>query len=126
MISRIRRRIRARLRSLFLTGAAKAWLLCALCATAGAAAPPGSPAAVEPRGPPQPSTAAPGACAPSADPPDADAPAQGTPAAAAPDDGFLEFLGSDDVGDAAWWEFLKKAPPPGSDASAKPPQDAKK
>jgi hypothetical protein len=141
MISRIRRRIRARLRSLFLTGAAKAWLLCALCATAGAAAPaaaapPGSPAAVEQPVPPQPSTVAPGACAPSADPPDADAPgaaapgaaapAQGTPAAAAPDDSFLEFLGSDDVGDAAWWEFLKKAPPPGSDASAKPPQDAKK
>ena len=121
MISRIRRRIRARLRSLFLTGAAKAWLLCALCATAGAAAlaaavPPGSPAAVEQPVPPQPSTAAPGA----------DEPAHGTPAAAAPDDSFLEFLGSDDVGDAAWWEFLKKAPPSGSDASAKPPQDAKK
>jgi hypothetical protein len=136
MISRIRRRIRARLRSLFLTGAAKAWLLCALCATAGAgtpaaAAPPGSPAAVEQPVPPQPSTVAPGAGAPSADPPgaaapDADAPAHGTPAAAAPDDSFLEFLGSDDVGDAAWWEFLKKAPPSGSDASAKPPQDAKK
>jgi hypothetical protein len=136
MISRIRQRIRARLRSLFLTGAAKAWLLCALCATAGAAAPPGSPAAVEQPVPPQPSTVAPGAGAPIADPPDADAPgadapsaaapAHGTPAAAAPDDSFLEFLGSDDVGDAAWWEFLKKAPPSGSDASAKPPQDAKK
>jgi hypothetical protein len=121
MISRIRRRIRARLRSLFLTGAAKAWLLCALCATAGAAAPPGSPAAVEQPVPPQPSTVA-----PDADAPGADAPAHGTPAAAAPDDSFLEFLGSDDVGDAAWWEFLKKAPPSGSDASAKPPQDAKK
>jgi hypothetical protein len=131
MISRIRRRIRARLRSLFLTGAAKAWLLCALCATAGAAAPPGSPAGVEQPVPPQPSTVAPGAdppgaAAPDADAPGAAAPAHRTPAAAAPDDSFLEFLGSDDVGDAAWWEFLKKAPPPGSDASAKPPQDAKK
>ena len=26
---------------------------------------------------------------------------------------FIEFLGADDVGDAAWWEFLKKAPPRG-------------
>jgi hypothetical protein len=44
----------------------------------------------------------------------------------APDEGFLEFLGSDDVGDAAWWEFLKKAPPRGSVPPAPPPQDAKK
>jgi hypothetical protein len=44
-----------------------------------------------------------------------------------PDESFLEFLGSDDVGDAAWWEFLKKAPPRGSDPPpATPPQDAKK
>jgi hypothetical protein len=43
-----------------------------------------------------------------------------------PDEGFLEFLGSDDVGDAAWWEFLKRAPPRGSDPPAPPPQDAKK
>ena len=43
----------------------------------------------------------------------------------APDEGFLEFLGSDDVGDAAWWEFLKKAPPRGSVAPAPSPQDAK-
>jgi hypothetical protein len=38
----------------------------------------------------------------------------------------LEFLGSDDVGDAAWWEFLKKAPPSGNNPPATPPQDAKK
>src|SRR5580698_211777 len=25
----------------------------------------------------------------------------------APDGDFIEFLGGDDVGDAAWWEFLK-------------------
>jgi hypothetical protein len=47
------------------------------------------------------------------------------PPAATPDEGLLEFLGSDDVGDAAWWEFLKRAPR-GSDPPAPPPQDAKK
>jgi len=31
--------------------------------------------------------------------------------AAAPDDEFIEFLGADDVGDTAWWEFLKKSAP---------------
>jgi hypothetical protein len=25
----------------------------------------------------------------------------------APDDEFIEFLGEDDHGDSAWWEFLK-------------------
>jgi len=43
----------------------------------------------------------------------------------APDDDFIEFLGADDVGDAAWWEFLKKAPPRGENPPAPPPQDAK-
>jgi hypothetical protein len=44
-----------------------------------------------------------------------------------PDEGFLESLGSDDVGDAAWWDFLKRAPPQGSvPPPAPPPQDAKK
>jgi hypothetical protein len=38
-----------------------------------------------------------------------------------PNDEFIEFLGADDVGDAAWWEFLKKAPPAGN---RPPPQDA--
>jgi hypothetical protein len=49
-----------------------------------------------------------------------------TPAPPPPDEGFLEFLGSDDVGDAAWWEFLKKAPPAGTTPPATPPQDARK
>jgi hypothetical protein len=40
-----------------------------------------------------------------------------------PDEGFFEFLGADDVGDTAWWEFLKKAPPRGTPPP--PPQDAK-
>ena len=43
----------------------------------------------------------------------------------APDDDFIEFLGTDDVGDAAWWEFLKRAPPRGENPPAPPPQDAK-
>jgi hypothetical protein len=53
---------------------------------------------------------------------------QSAPASAAvpPDEGFIEFLGSDDVGDAAWWDFLKKAPLRGNDPPAPPPQDAKK
>ncbi|MGB6308990.1 MAG: hypothetical protein WBF89_14485 [Steroidobacteraceae bacterium] len=42
------------------------------------------------------------------------------------DEDFIEFLGADDVGDAAWWEFLKKAPPRGvNPPPATPPQDAK-
>jgi hypothetical protein len=40
-----------------------------------------------------------------------------------PDDEFIEFLGSDDVGDAAWWEFLKRVPPRGNNPPAPPPQD---
>src|ERR1700716_2909513 len=42
-----------------------------------------------------------------------------------PDDDFIEFLGADDVGDTAWWEFLKKAPPRGESPPATPPQDVK-
>jgi hypothetical protein len=42
-----------------------------------------------------------------------------------PDDDFIEFLGTDDVGDADWWEFLKKAPPHGGESPAPPPQEAK-
>jgi hypothetical protein len=53
--------------------------------------------------------------------------AAGQPAAPqgdVPDEGLIEFLGSDDVGDAAWWEFLKRAPPRGNNPPAPPPQDA--
>ncbi|HEX3911983.1 MAG TPA: hypothetical protein VHW71_00635 [Steroidobacteraceae bacterium] len=96
-------RIRGRLRRLSAAGHAGSWLLLGWCATAVATPPPAQPAP-----PPPASTQAPAA---------APAPAQ--------DEGFLEFLGSDDVGDAAWWEFLKKAPPRGSDP-APAPQDAKK
>jgi hypothetical protein len=75
------------------------WLL-VLCAAANAAPPQAAPVS-----------------------PPAAGPAQST---VPPDESFLEFLGSDDVGDTAWWEFLKKAPPRGSDPPAVPPQDAKK
>jgi hypothetical protein len=74
-------------------------LLGAVCATANAAPPP--------------------------PPPDA-SPTVTASATVAPDEGFLEFLGSDDVGDAAWWDFLKKAPPRGNVPPASPPQDEKK
>jgi hypothetical protein len=42
-----------------------------------------------------------------------------------PDDDFIEFLGADDVGDAAWWEFLKKVPPRRENPPATPPQEVK-
>jgi len=48
-----------------------------------------------------------------------------SPSPGAPDDEFIEFLGADDVGDAAWWEFLKKVPPRGENPPAAPPQEAK-
>jgi hypothetical protein len=67
-----------------------------------------------------------------ADPPPAQpappTPSQGQhapPPQATPDDDFIEFLGTDDVGDAAWWEFLNKVPPRGDNPPAPPPQDAK-
>jgi hypothetical protein len=97
MISPIRR-IRVRLRKLFLTGFARSWLLLGATCVAANATPPTPPAQ----------------------------PPASTPAPPPPDEGFLEFLGSDDVGDAAWWEFLKKAPPSGNNSPATPPQDAKK
>jgi hypothetical protein len=47
------------------------------------------------------------------------------PAAGTPNDEFIEFLGADDVGDAAWWEFLKNSAPRKGQPPAPPPQDAK-
>jgi hypothetical protein len=81
-------------------------LLSAWCAMVSAAPPAAPP--VSPTSPPATTPAAP--------------PGQSVP----PDEGLLEFLGSDDVGDAAWWEFLKRAPPGGSVPPATPSQDAKK
>lgn len=83
-----------------------------LCGTANATPPQATPPPPAPAQTPAPTPAPP---ASSAKPPPP------------PDESFLEFLGSDDVGDTAWWEFLKKAPPRGSDSPpATPPQDAKK
>jgi hypothetical protein len=66
---------------------------------------------------------------PPSQPPDAapavDAPGAAAPAAAAPDDDFIEFLGRDDVGDAALWAFLKKSAQRKDSTSTPPPQDAK-
>jgi hypothetical protein len=39
----------------------------------------------------------------------------------APDDEFIEFLGGDDVGDAAWWEFLKRSAPRPVETPVPPP-----
>jgi hypothetical protein len=57
-------------------------------------------------------------------PPPGRAPPATQPSSEAPDDEFIEFLGEDDHGDAAWWEFLKKAAP-GKQNPAPPPQDPK-
>src|SRR3984957_6350998 len=48
-----------------------------------------------------------------------------SPPQGAPDDDFIEFLGTDDVGDAAWWEFLRRVPPRGGNPPATPPQEGK-
>jgi hypothetical protein len=79
------------------------WLLAgtALCAIAIAAPPPPAPSHAPPQGQHEP-------------------PSQG-----APDDEFIEFLGTDDVGDEAWWEFLKKAPSRGENPPPTPPREAK-
>jgi hypothetical protein len=46
-----------------------------------------------------------------------------SPPSEVPDEEFIEFLGEDDHGDAAWWEFLKKAQPGKQDPATPPPQD---
>ena len=51
-------------------------------------------------------------------------PAVDAPGVATPDDDFIEFLGRDDVGDAALWAFLKKSAQR-KDSPTPQPQDAK-
>jgi hypothetical protein len=63
-------------------------------------------------------------------PPPPDAARTATPAVdaagvAMPDDEFIEFLGRDDVGDAALWAFLKKSAQRKDSTPTRPPQDAK-
>jgi len=48
-----------------------------------------------------------------------------TPGAGPPNDDFIEFLGAEDVEDAAWWEFLKKSAPRKDQPPVTPPQDSK-
>src|ERR1700722_14988150 len=108
MIGRIRPRIQdrpPRVAFRLLSGGRGLWLAMAVCAASLAAAQPPPPA-------PPPAAATPGTPPPAS--------SQGTP-----DDDFIEFLGGDDVGDAAWGEFLKKVPPRGEAPPAPPPQDAK-
>src|SRR5580698_11342700 len=50
----------------------------------------------------------PPAPAPPAEPPASRAPPPAQRPADTPDDELIEFLGEDDHGDTAWWEFLKK------------------
>jgi hypothetical protein len=84
------------------------WLLAGIAVCATAIADPPAPA---------PRTPAPAAASGTPQPP-----AQG-----ATDDDFIEFLGRDDVGDTAWWEFLKKAPPRVENPPpVPPPQEAKR
>jgi hypothetical protein len=112
MILRTKPRIQDRLRRLTFAGFARSWLLLnVLCAAVSAAPPQATPPALPPAQTPAPTSS----------------PPVSTVKPPPPDEGFLEFLGSDDVGDSAWWEFLKKAPPRGSDPPpATLPQDAKK
>jgi hypothetical protein len=91
--------------------AARHWLILGVVACAAAfAGPPPSPS---PPAPPPPDAAR--TATPVVDPPAVDA----------PDDEFIEFLGADDVGDAAWWAFLKKSAPRKDSTPTTPPQDAK-
>ena len=46
------------------------------------------------------------------------------PGGSAPEDEFIEFLGADDVDDAAWAEFLKKSAQRKVPPSASQPQGA--
>jgi len=89
--------------------AARYWLALGVvaCAAAFAGPPPSQPA------PPPPDAA------------HAATPAVDAPGVATPDDEFIEFLGRDDVGDAALWAFLKKSAQRKDSTPTRPPQDAK-
>jgi hypothetical protein len=89
--------------------AARYWLALGVvaCAAAFAGPPPSQPA------PPPPDAAR------------AATPAVDATGVATPDDEFIEFLGRDDVGDAALWAFLKKSAQRKGSTPTPPPQDAK-
>jgi hypothetical protein len=83
-----------------------------LCCAVALAAPPASQAA------PPPQSTPPAGGMPGSQRPDE------SKAGGDPDDEFIEFLGSDDAGDPAWWEFLKRSAARKSPRSVPPPQDA--
>jgi hypothetical protein len=89
--------------------AARYWLALGVvaCAAAFAGPPPSQPA------PPPPDAAR------------AATPAVDATGVATSDDEFIEFLGRDDVGDAALWAFLKKSAQRKDSTPTPPPQDAK-
>jgi hypothetical protein len=106
--------------------AVRHWLTLGVVACAAAFA--GQPPSPSPPAPPPPDaarTATPVVDPPAVGAPGADAPGVDAPGVDAPDDEFIEFLGADDVGDAAWWAFLKKSALRKDSTSKTPPQDAK-
>lgn len=56
--------------------------------------------------------------------PSGGAPVVDPPGGGIPNEDLIEFLGADDVGDAAWWEFLRNSAPRKDRPSAPPPRDA--
>lgn len=106
MIGRTRPRVRRRQRRVDLKWA-RHWVSVGVILWAAAAA---TVSAAEPQ--------APQSAAPQGAPPHA-------ATAEPPDEDFIEFLGKDDVGDAAWWEFLKRAPPRRASAPPSPPQETR-
>jgi hypothetical protein len=88
----------------------RGWLLAGVAVCAAAMAGP----------PPTPGTQQPPAAGTQSPPGATQSPPQGES-----DEDFIEFLGADDVGDTAWWEFLKKAPPRGGNPPPPPAQDTK-
>ncbi|HUX74363.1 MAG TPA: hypothetical protein VMV25_10785 [Steroidobacteraceae bacterium] len=80
------------------------WLLmtAAVSVSALAGAPPAPPA------PPVP----PAPLAPTTVPAPSHAPATKAPPSTPPDEGLIEFLGADDVPNAAWWDFMNRQSPP--------------
>lgn len=90
------------------------WLLSAICCAAAFAAPPPAAALAGQSEPGETGEVEPSPAAASS--------VAGPSAAATPNDEFIEFLGTVDVEDTAWWEFLKKStqlkartPPPPQD-----------
>ena len=110
--------------------AARHWLALGVvaCAASFAGPPPPTPSdaarAATPAADP-PGVATPGVTTPGVATPGVATPGVATPGAATPDDDFIEFLGRDDVGDAALWAFLKKSAQRKDSTPTRPPQDAK-